>query len=100
MRMSSWAPSRSSGPVRRSLTREVTWPYPTGALAVGAICDGRAHGGARPMPSPSIVLGLLEVFGEVLVHFEHADRRLAVEYGLQLVVGENLALVLRVLQVV
>src|SRR5215204_4814795 len=42
---------------------------------------------------------LLQVLGEVLVHLEHGHPVLA-EYGLELLVGHDLALVLRVLQLV
>jgi hypothetical protein len=40
------------------------------------------------------------VLGEVLVHLEHADLVLASEHRLKLLVGHDLALVLRVLELV
>ena len=40
---------------------------------------------------------LCQVLGEVLVHFEHGHTVLA-EHGLELLVGHDLALVLRVLE--
>ena len=39
-----------------------------------------------------------EMLGEVLVHLEHAHRALASEDGLKLVIGQDLALVLWVLE--
>src|ERR1700761_7664896 len=53
--------------------------------------------GATPPPAGN---RLLQVAGEMLVHFEHAYLVLAAEDGLQLGVGQDVALVLRVLQVV
>src|SRR3954471_5030310 len=59
----------------------------------------RSRGSLDEALSSAMLASSLEVLGEVLVHLEHGDAVFA-EHGLELVVGHDLALVLRVLELV